>query len=201
LFKVFLWYRASMLEGAHPMITGFLRRKRRVERRPGLPLEGRVLFARKRIAETWSTCRGYVRLAFEMQELWLRTRIRRRDYSRWAALHGFVTRAGTPSHIKLGWGRVHAELAAQLDALGARGRYARKHLTATMHNRLEAIREALDGHVTPAPFSSDLASLVNKVAPTRRRPWRFYPARLTWNLARDVRNMLVFLAAVVTERY
>jgi radical SAM superfamily enzyme YgiQ (UPF0313 family) len=201
LFKVFLWYRASMLEGAHPMITGFLRRKRRLERRPGLPLEGRLQFTRKRIAETLSLCRGYVGVALEMQELWLRTRIRRHDYSRWVSLHGFVTRAGTPSHIKLGWGRVHAELAAQLDALGARGRYARRHLTATMHNRLEAIREALDGHVAPAPSANELAPLVDRVASSRRRPWRIYPASLSWSLARDVRNMIAFLAAVVTERY
>lgn len=201
LFKVFLWYRAAMLEGAHPMITGFLRRKRRVERRPGLPLEGRLQFARRRLAETLSMCRGYAGLAVEMRELWLRTRIRRRDYSRWEALRGFVTRAGTPSHIKLAWGRVHAELAVQLDMLGARGRYARRHLTATMHNRLEAIRDALDGQVAPAPAPSDLSSLVERFTASRRRPWRFYPARLTWNLARDVRNMVGFLAAVLTERY
>lgn len=141
-----------------------------------------------------------------MQELWLRTRIRRHDYSRWVSLHGFVTRAGTPSHVKLGWGRVHAELAAQLDALGARGRYARRRLTATMHNRLDAIREAMDGQVVaPAPSSNDLAPLIERVASSRRRPWRIYPGRLpwnlSWNLARDVRNMLAFLAAVVTERY
>jgi len=35
----------------------------------------------------------------------------------------------------------------------------------------------------------------------RWRLWRINPARLSWNLALDVRNMLVFLAAAVTERY
>ena len=234
LFKVFLWYRASMLEAAHPMVTGFLRLKRRTDRRPGLPIEGRVAFTRKRIAETLALCRGYVGVALEMQELWLRTRIRRRDYARWS-LQGFVTRAGTPSQVKLGWGRVHAEIAAQLDALGARGRYARRRLTATMHNRLDAIREAIDDHADqagqalalaqgaevfrlPAPIerlvlsssaSSSSASSPSS-SPSRGRRlvravgralMRISPARLSWNLARDVRNMLVFLLAAVTERY
>jgi hypothetical protein len=201
LFKVFLWYRVSMLEGAHPMITGFLRLKRRASRRPGLPLEGRVRFRRKRIAETWSLCRGYLGVAFEMQELWLRTRIRRRDYAHSSLLRGFVTRAGTPSHIKLGWGRVHAELSAQLDTLGARGRHARKRLSATMYNRLEAIRETLDGHATQAARApvrvretGGPASRAEPAVPRSR------PRRIVRATARAL-NMLVFLAAVLTERY
>jgi radical SAM superfamily enzyme YgiQ (UPF0313 family) len=243
LFKVFLWYRVSMLEGAHPMITGFLRLKQRTARRPGLPLEGRLRFMRKRVAETLSLCRGYVRVAVEMQELWLRTRIRRHDYVHWALLRGFATRAQTPSHIKLGWSRVHTEFAAQLDALGARGRYARRRLSATMHHRLEAIREAIDDHgayvrgadvaplqgemeraVPSSPGSQLVRAVVRALNPmkapsleSRRRLtrywthtgmclrrwhlWRINPARLSWNLALDVRNMLVFLAATLTERY
>jgi radical SAM superfamily enzyme YgiQ (UPF0313 family) len=189
LFKVFLWYRVSMLEQAHPMITGFLRLKRRTARRPGLPLEGRIRFMRQRIADTWSLCRGYLGVALEMQELWLRTRIRRRDYTHWAPLHGFVTRARTPSHIKLAWGRLHAELSTQLDSLGARGRHVRKRLSATMYNRLEAIHEAVGGHDAPGP------AFVPMWPPSPSRRWKVVRA------AARALNMPLFLVAALTERY
>ena len=51
MFKVILWYRAAMVEGAHPMVTGFFRLKDRTSRRPGYPIEGRVRFLRRRLRE------------------------------------------------------------------------------------------------------------------------------------------------------
>src|SRR5262249_34162790 len=74
LFRVFLWYRAAMIEGAHPMVTGFFRRRSRRLRRPSLPLESRLRFWCARIVEIAATCRGYAGLAIEMQSLWLRSR-------------------------------------------------------------------------------------------------------------------------------
>jgi radical SAM superfamily enzyme YgiQ (UPF0313 family) len=77
LFRVYLWYRAAMVEGAHPMVTGFFRRRSRRLRRPSLPIESRLRFWRARLAEIGATCRGYASLAIEMQSLWMRSRVGR----------------------------------------------------------------------------------------------------------------------------
>jgi hypothetical protein len=78
LLKVFVWYRTSMIEGAHPMVTGFFRLKRRRDRRPGLPLESPAAFLGRRVRETAAACLGYGRVALEMSDLWRTTRGRRR---------------------------------------------------------------------------------------------------------------------------
>ncbi|MEK7798235.1 MAG: radical SAM protein, partial [Acidobacteriota bacterium] len=74
LFKNYLWYRAAMIEDAHPMITGFLRLKDRTQRRRGYPVEGRLAHLRRRAPEVWAQLRAYARLFVEMQDLWLQTR-------------------------------------------------------------------------------------------------------------------------------
>jgi radical SAM superfamily enzyme YgiQ (UPF0313 family) len=74
LFKNYLWYRAAMLEDAHPMITGFFRLKDRTQRRRGCEVAPRLAHLRKRLPEVVAAIRGYVRLFFEMEELWLQTR-------------------------------------------------------------------------------------------------------------------------------
>jgi len=76
LFKNFLWYRTAMLENAHPMITGFLRLKDRTQRRRGYAVEGRLAHLKRRVPEIATQWRGYLRLFFEMEELWLQTRHR-----------------------------------------------------------------------------------------------------------------------------
>ncbi len=79
LFKCFLWYRAAMIEGTHPMVTGFVRLKDRRSRRPGWPIERRLPFVRRRVLELGRLSIAYLRLIVEMQELWLATRIRLED--------------------------------------------------------------------------------------------------------------------------
>jgi radical SAM superfamily enzyme YgiQ (UPF0313 family) len=74
LFKNFLWYRAAMIEDAHPMITGFFRLKDRTERRRGFAVEGRWAHLRRRVPEALGQLRAYLRLFLEMEELWLQTR-------------------------------------------------------------------------------------------------------------------------------
>ena len=74
LFKNYLWYRAAMIEDAHPMITGFLRLKDRTQRRRGYPVEGRLAHLRRRAPEVWAQLKAYSRLFVEMQDLWLQTR-------------------------------------------------------------------------------------------------------------------------------
>ncbi len=74
LFKNYLWYRAAMIEDAHPMITGFLRLKDRTQRRRGFAVQGRLTHLRRRFPEIWGQLGAYARLFVEMQDLWLQTR-------------------------------------------------------------------------------------------------------------------------------
>ena len=74
LLKNYLWYRAAMIEDAHPMITGFVRLKDRTQRRRGFPVEGRLSHLRRRAPEIWSQLCAYGRLFVEMQDLWMQTR-------------------------------------------------------------------------------------------------------------------------------
>lgn len=74
LFKNFLWYRAAMIEDAHPMITGFLRLKDRTQRRRGFTVEGRLAHLRRRAPEVWAQLRAYGHLLGEMRDVWLQTR-------------------------------------------------------------------------------------------------------------------------------
>ena len=74
LFKNFLWYKAAIIEDAHPMITGFLRLKDRTQRRRGFGVEGRLAHLRRRAPEIATQLRAYGHLFVEMQDLWLQTR-------------------------------------------------------------------------------------------------------------------------------
>jgi hypothetical protein len=89
LFKCFLWYRAAMIEGTHPMVTGFVRLKDRRSRRPDWPIEGRRAFVRRRAREISRLAIDYVRLVREMQELWLDTRIRPEEYETGGIVRAF----------------------------------------------------------------------------------------------------------------
>jgi radical SAM superfamily enzyme YgiQ (UPF0313 family) len=82
LLKTVLWYRAAMIEGAHPMVTGFFRLKDRTARRSRFPVEGRWRFFARRTREITHMLREYAKLYVEMQELWLLTRLRRDDRRR-----------------------------------------------------------------------------------------------------------------------
>lgn len=73
IMKNFIWYKNAMIEGEHPMITGFFRLKGRTERRPGFPIEGRLAYARRRTREIAHLLKEWVKLYWEMQELWLAT--------------------------------------------------------------------------------------------------------------------------------
>jgi hypothetical protein len=77
VFFNLLWYRNSIVnEGTHPMLTGFIRLKDRRSRRACFPPESRLVHLRRRILDVWRFLRGVLRLALEMEELWLATRKR-----------------------------------------------------------------------------------------------------------------------------
>ena len=71
------WYKNSVVnEGTHPMLTGFVRLKDRVSRRACFPQESHLAHLRRRIPEICKFLRGTLRVALEMEELWLATRKR-----------------------------------------------------------------------------------------------------------------------------
>lgn len=73
IMKNFIWYKNALIEGEHPMITGFFRRKARLERRPTFPIESRWTYTRRRTREVGHILKEWVKLYWEMQELWLAT--------------------------------------------------------------------------------------------------------------------------------
>lgn len=77
ILRNFIWYKNSMmLEGRHPMMTGFIRRKSRAAMRPGVAVPSRWAFFRMRTREMRTYFVGMVKLILEMEELWLQTRRR-----------------------------------------------------------------------------------------------------------------------------
>jgi hypothetical protein len=77
IFRNFLWYKnAALVEGNHPMVAGFFRLKDRTIRRPGYAIAGRWAHLKMRAPEIWRYLKGVANLLFEMQELWLQTRLR-----------------------------------------------------------------------------------------------------------------------------
>jgi len=77
IFRNFIWYKNSVqIEGGHPMIHGLFRLKDRTDRRPGFPVEPRLMHLVRRFRDARRLARKWVALILEMEELWLQTRIR-----------------------------------------------------------------------------------------------------------------------------
>lgn len=153
VIKNLIWYRAGMAEGAHPMITGFIRLKDRLSRRPGFPIEGRWTFFRRRVREHAYIAREYVKIVLEMQELWLKTRIRRDEYVFLGDLRHLARRS--TQELKINWGRVHAAIDERLAGLGASIGTRAPAVSATLAERLDAVRDAVGGRATAFSRSVD----------------------------------------------
>jgi radical SAM superfamily enzyme YgiQ (UPF0313 family) len=66
----FIWFCGSMfVERVHPLQAGILRRKHRSERRPGLPVESRLVFAWRRVREVSAELTGALRLALRLRQI------------------------------------------------------------------------------------------------------------------------------------
>ncbi|MEW6364529.1 MAG: radical SAM protein [Acidobacteriota bacterium] len=74
ILKNYFWYKNALIDGQHPMISGFFRIKDRTDRRPGYAVDGRWAHLKRRIPEWIRHARGVWRLLFEMEEVWLQTR-------------------------------------------------------------------------------------------------------------------------------
>ncbi|MCC7007977.1 MAG: radical SAM protein [Acidobacteria bacterium] len=165
VLKNFIWYRAAMAEGAHPMITGFFRLKDRRSRRPGFPIESRLTFLRRRVREHAYILREYAKIFLEMEELWLKTRIRSDQYAFLGDLRNVARRS--TAEVKLNWGRIHGAMDARVGAIRSSVGSTVQHVGETMADRLDAVREAVGAWATtfgeavnahvpalPAPASS-----------------------------------------------
>jgi hypothetical protein len=203
MFKCFLWYRAAMIEGAHPMVTGFFRLKDRSSRRPGLPIESRARFARRRLRETAVTLRAYARLLLEMRDLWVATRIRPEEYACVGDLRALRSRAVAMLQVKTHWSRVQAILGtpasacsdADLAALREPGLppFARTSVLA----RVSPLRP-------PSPEGRRAVDAYWMRVGRHVRSWRIWrvnPAALAWNVLRDARHALAFLVTMAGERF
>jgi len=139
MFKCFVWYRAAMAEGSHPMMTGFVRLKDRRSRRPGFPVEGRLAFLARRAWELLGLARSHAKLVLEMQELWVETRIRGSDYAFVRGLRAGRTRAAALLDLKAVWHDLHARLASGREQ--ALDRLRRSVPSPPMQARLDVFRQ------------------------------------------------------------
>ena len=81
-FRNFLWYKHSVvIDKRHPMMSGYFRRRSRLDIRPGLQPLPRLVFLKRRTVEVAQVLGGYLALILEMQLLWLCTRHRLQPYS------------------------------------------------------------------------------------------------------------------------
>lgn len=76
-FSNFIWYKnAIQVEGGHPMTHGFVRLKGRHSRRSTYPVETRRSYFKRRVQDFKNSIVGWIKLALEMEEVWLATRRR-----------------------------------------------------------------------------------------------------------------------------
>ncbi len=161
VLKNLIWYRAAMIERAHPMVTGFFRLKDRRSRRPGLPREPRVRFARQRMRETVHVLHEYARVYVEMQDLWLQTRIRRDDYAFLGDLRKLASRS--MQDVKVNWAGVHAVLAARVSSI--RAGLPQGSPSPAFLARLEAVRQAI------GTMANDADLRIRSLPPFRQPSW------------------------------
>ncbi|WP_295447041.1 radical SAM protein [uncultured Thiodictyon sp.] len=68
------FYGCFKFERVHPLQGGFLRRKVRTERRPGLPIERPWVFYPRRVREVWTTYTGLLAYAWQVWRLYQRVK-------------------------------------------------------------------------------------------------------------------------------
>ncbi len=147
IFKNFIWYKnAALIEREHPMIAGFFRLKNRLSRRPGYAIEGRRQHAKRRYAEIRHQLKEWIKLFWEMEELWLQTRKRgeievrvaaevenlRREFGKWRDIKvSEIHEAYQRVKAKIPTAKVPSKLQlymARLNLLSDRVTYTRQHL-------------------------------------------------------------------------
>ena len=74
LASLVLYYGLARFDGVHPLVGGLIRRKRRLQRRPGLPIEPLHRFLPRRLAETLRTQWGMIALSRKLRRMLRRLR-------------------------------------------------------------------------------------------------------------------------------
>ncbi len=213
LFKNYLWYRAAMIEDAHPMITGFLRLKDRTQRRRGYAVESRFAHLRMRIPEVARQLRSWVKLFLEMEELWLQTRhvtrpIRRHRFRVSNSISAITSGISQATREQMDKAGAHLETARgaareQMIKAGAHLEHAR----GAARRSLASMVARLHARLNPLSFRGlrSRQHLADHWRSTRRallsgRLWRLRPLRSVTNLVRDVNCTTRFGLALIATR-
>jgi radical SAM superfamily enzyme YgiQ (UPF0313 family) len=115
IMRNYIWYKnAALLEGRHPMMCGFFRRKSRTAMRAGVPVPGFWRFLKTRTREISTYLKEAVQLLWEAQELWLHTRPRtaaeQRIVDEMSRIYGMVERRLTVAELQLAYRRAKNHL-------------------------------------------------------------------------------------------
>ncbi len=217
MFKALLWYRGAMVDGTHPMLTGFFRLKDRTERRPGYPVDTRWAHLRRRWREVRALLRAWLRLFLEMQELWLQTRIaseKAKVSPAWRKhFQEFLTTLRQQLHhaherINLSVGYVRSAFEQNIESLKSSlptislpdaGRRARETGRAWWTRLLEKMH-VLSVRGVSTRRHLDRFWQQTKFYLKRRAYWRINPFLVCYNFLRDLKLALSFTFYMVYER-
>jgi hypothetical protein len=119
VFKNLVWYKnAAILEGNHPMMTGFFRLKGRTARRPGSAIESRWQYWRWRMPEIARYLRAWGGFLLELEELWLQTRKRSEREQRLldalSSIRGGVLHNARIEELQLAYARAKLKVPSRL---------------------------------------------------------------------------------------
>jgi hypothetical protein len=122
VFKNLLWYKsAALIEGTHPMITGFFRLKGRTARREGFPIQSRLQYLRWRIPEIVHCLKAWGHFLLELEELWLQTRKRSEREQQLlealASIRGGVLHNARIEELQLAYARAKLQVPSRLRLL------------------------------------------------------------------------------------
>lgn len=217
MLKGLIWYRASVEEGYHPMLVGLFRRKRRKDRRPGMPIEPRWTHFRRRVRETFRLIRIYIRLFFEFQELWLQTRIHAERVKKQHAWRGqlkghvkamLANLQGAQNQLVVSVGNLREAIENNIESLrGVLPNVSIPQAGRRLHSAgrrwyrrvLEKIG-ALSVRGVSTRKHLDRFWLQTRRSLRRGRIWRINPAMVLWNLLRDVKVSFSFTVFMLGER-
>lgn len=125
VFKNLVWYKsAALIEGNHPMMTGFFRLKGRTTRRPTLPIDSRLHYLRWRVPEIVRCLQAWVHFLLELEELWLQTRKRSEREQRLlealASIRGGVLHNARIEELQLAYARAKLQVPSRLRLLATK---------------------------------------------------------------------------------
>jgi hypothetical protein len=102
LFGNYMWYKHSIVvDGTHPMVTGFVRLKGRRNHRPEVAQKPFFRYWAGRVREVTHDMKMRIHLIYELQELWLQTRRRTETEAKVADFLNTVTRQTDRAKLRI----------------------------------------------------------------------------------------------------